>query len=283
MEWKSKAEAAIALFACSMIAGTAGFAQSIWVESGSGTEFGVEYQQVVFKNDGGADNSGWAGFLIFSTMLSEKMKLYAEQPYVNASTSENTSLFSPDGSSSSESMLGNTMIGVTLNPGEDWFTDLGVRLPLAQEDKLLATVTGAVMDLDRFEAFVPNFATAHGRVNYRFADRSGFMLHLRAGPQLWYRTGDKGPRDDLMELFLKYSGQLGYRNQRVSILGGVVGQWLLTESEQSFDENSAHQVGLSASLFLGRFHPGLTFKVPLDKDFKDAVKYTFGAFLTVAL
>ncbi len=257
-------------------------AQSIWLEAGHKRSFGLEVLKPNFKNEGDATfSSTSSGLVVFASLrlpVSGKILFVGELPFVHGSSETKSSFFN---SSKSQNVFGNPYLGFEIADRAGAFTtEVGLRVPVTPEDKYLGVITGIYTEYDRFEAFLSDNLSVMTIANYRYRDQSGFALRLRGGPSLLIDT-DKGSFDDDVELFIGYSAQAGYESEQFSILGGVSGRALLTEEGGNFGDRSVHQLGINASMGLGKVRPGVHFRLPLDEDLKEAIDSVLGVNLGV--
>src|SRR5258705_1058315 len=94
-----------------------------------------------------------------------------------------------------ESSLGNPYLGLETRGDSPFFGELGVRAPLADEDKLGALATGAYSDVGRFNSFLPHQASIQAAFNVRTVSQDGIASRLRLGfavriPTRSRRNGD---------------------------------------------------------------------------------------------
>lgn len=104
---------------------------------------------------------------------------------------------------------------------------------------------------------------------------------LSVGPTLWFYTGDTFDHD--FNLLLDYAGRFGYQGQKVTILAGITGRLLVTEEGLDLGERSFHQLGISASMNMGRVRPGAHPRFPIDDDLNEVIDFVFGLNLAVDL
>jgi len=202
----------------------------------------------------------------------------AELPYANGKLDVPSGFFSND---RSQSTIANPYIGLEFfSRRQKASFELGVRLPVADEGKGLATQAGILSDYDRFDAFFPNILTINGLVNVNSASPSGFAFRLRGGPNFWIITDSDNLGDDV-ELLFKYSGEFGYDTEQFGLSAGLSGLLIATESDLDLGERTSHQFIAAATVGLGNVRPGIQIRLPLDED--TGVDYVLGANVAIRL
>jgi hypothetical protein len=179
-----------------------------------------------------------------------------------------------------EATIGDPYLGLEIRSSTGRvFGELGVRAPLASEDKDAARFTGMFTDLDRWDAFAVHFVPLKALVNYRSVAATGLVARVGGGPAFWIST-QSGTDSEVM---LHYNGQLGYESRQASMIAGVSGVAILSESDVDLGERTLHQLGAAASFGAGRLRPGVQLRVPLDNDLTGILDFVVGLHLTVAL
>ncbi len=278
---KTKTHAMTVLIAMMMvfITGSSSLtAQSIWLSNNGGKSISFEGFKPIFDEEGYSFSTG-TYFLGFRIPIGKSL-LVAELPYVHAAYKLESPYFNM---SLSESGIGNPYIGLQQRiSNSSTFGEVGLRIPLAPEDKWLANMIGIYSDLDRQEAFVPHWLPITAMLNYLKKSNAGLIFRLRGGPLLWINT-EKSEFDDSIELLMKYSAQIGYESGQVRLLGGLVGRMIVTEGDLDISERTAHQLGFSASVGFGNVRPGFLLLLPLDEEMKDVTNYVLGVNVEVTL
>lgn len=189
----------------------------------------------------------------------------------------------------SSTVLGNPYVGLAFDPLPAFSLELGTRLPLTTaDDESFADVVAFLADVQRGEAFVEDFVPVMGSAAYRVKPAAGWSVEGRGGVSSLFHTGDDEDQGNITFLdygvFGSYSMDLRPQWAQSARLGaGVMGRWDVSEDEGSFSENSIHQVGLTADLGMRRVRPGLSLRVPVDKDYRDVLKTSVGFYLQVPL
>ena len=220
------------------------------------------------------DNSA---FNLFTTVMfysayipaTDNLTLVVEFPVANA----DTDVFN-------ETQFGNPYFGVEYKlPNTDatraFVGRFGIRPPIASDKKQAAGSIGVVTTYDRFEAFLPDLTTLALGGGVRLTPDNGFAVDADVNGNLMIAS------DADNELFIDYSVAAWMVGENIQGGLGFTGRWLMTESDLSFGEATVHQIGVFANYDLGKFQPGVHFRVPLDDDLSDIVNFTYGVNLTV--
>lgn len=261
--------------------------QSIWIDRSVDKAIWLEIQKPNFTDEylGGGFFSEpqkttfatAALFLSARWRLSGPLVLRAELPFINAGIKDQYYI-DPLGDTiqtvgGSENQFGNPLLGLEIGlPGSPFSGEFAVRFPIVDDQHLFSSGFGIFTDYDRFESFFPDIMTFTAIANYQYKGPTGLLLRLRTGPAFMVVTEGGGDP----ELFADYSAQAGYQGNRVTVLAGLTGRALVTESDLSFGERTIHQLGLSGSYSTGRFIPGILFRVPMDDDLSEILDFVFG-------
>ncbi len=161
--------------------------------------------------------------------------------------------------------------------GSRAFAEVGVRLPFAGYGRAQALAVGRLADLERADAYYAQLFTLSAFANYRVLARSGLRLRIRAGPVASFAA--PGGFSSL-EMMLSYAVQAGYEASAFVVLAGLSGRAMATAGDL---RTSSSQVVASGSLKAGRFRPGVSLRLPLDRARRELVGATLGLSLVVAL
>jgi hypothetical protein len=261
-------------------------AQSIWLNQGRGGSVSLEILKPGFKNDRHEKFITSALFLSFRIPIADSVRLAVELPVANAAyKGYDVGYYSYRMSvpERSETAIGNPYIGLEMDGGNKAVLgEIGIRLPLISNNKFRAPTIGLFSDYDRGEAFMTKCLSGQISANYRVRDASGIAMRLRVGPDLWIST-DSREGADKTEVLLHYSAQAGYEGGRFTFLAGVTGRWLLSEDNLTFAERTIHQLGFEAGVAVGRFRPGIHYRIPLDKDLSEILNSVCGLNCSVRL
>jgi hypothetical protein len=229
----------VALLAAILSAAAAGTlaAQPIWMERTSPALLSAESLFPGFR--GSEELTAVLAHLSARVPLSDAASLVVDLPY--ASVKYGLGVFGDV----TESGVGNPYIGVELGAVDDRvFGEFGARFSFRGEDALGGlALAGVTADFDRAEAFIPDILAIQAAINFRGRESSGLAFHLRAEPVFLIYTGDSDDVfGDTEELLLGYTGMIGYETAQLSIMGGVTGRALITESDLDFGERTTHQL-----------------------------------------
>ena len=201
------------------------------------------------------------------------MVLTAELPFVNAKA---------DGASSGALLIGNPFLGAATAPTSSFIGDFGVRIPVVSVstfERGFAQLVGVLADFMDFEAYGEDLLSIRATAGYRYHAPSHLGMRVALRPTFVKPVGSSSGADP--ELFLDYGVQGGYETDRASFGVAFTGRAILTESG-SIGERTVHDLALGGSATFGQFRPGLSVRVPLDKDLGDVLKYSVGLKLEVA-
>ncbi len=242
-------------------------AQPIWLDQSQPRAIALE----VLKPK--QDNTEFLSSTLFLSVrlgISNNLVLVGELPFAYVAL-ENVDL--------SKAQIGNPYLGLELaRKDSPLFFELGARLPLVAS-RNLATVFGQLTEADRMEAFNPDITNLLAAINLQNIFAKEFFFRLRGAGSLWLSTGEGGgallTRGEDTELFFLFSGQTGYDGKRVFLGAGVTGRLVVTE-KGNFGRRTFLQLSANARLKLGRFRPGLLFRVPIEDDLQEVLDFVIG-------
>lgn len=242
-------------------------AQPIWLGDGEDHALTIEWHKPIFDDNDGVGFMMSTIFLGYRSRTSEHLTIVLDMPLSN---------YEYEGDAG-EFLLGNPYVGLAFGKRDSEFHgDVGVRLPIADEDKTKAALIGMITEIDRLEVFLPNTVPVTGLMRYRtYSERSQFGLRAHFGPSILIFTDDRGSDD--MEVFLKY-GLLGeYRARRMHARLGFTGIYNTTNERGDFSDNSEHQLGAAVNFDAGgRVWPGVMVRLPLSEDRKRLIDMIIG-------
>ncbi len=252
-------------------------AQSLWLNWRPDKTLTLEILKPDFD---GEDNSTFTTSVLFLALrqpIGDRAMLVAELPFAHAGWD------SRFGGDESDNTLGNPYAGFEIyNQNASFIAEVGLRVPVADEEKS-ATYVGLLTEItERYDAFAPKFLPLTAFMNYRYQAPTGFVLRLRGGPAFWINT-DKDRYEDGTEFFLNYSAQVGYESNRFDLLGGFSGRALVSEEDLDARERTVHQLGLAATVTLGSVRPGMQVRIPLDEDVTEMLDAVFGLHFGIVL
>jgi hypothetical protein len=247
-------------------------AQSIWLDR---THRPSVLAEVYFPSFDGADSHfpTWTWFVATRLPLSSTVSFVGELPY--ASGKFGTAPFEE-----SDATIGNPYLGIEVAPDPTGVRlELGVRAPLASEDKVIPFIVGYFTDVDREEAFIPNRVAARLGIHYHHApDADSHMAYdVRFVPSVWFPTDNA----EDTETFLGYGGTVRYEGEEVRVGGGLTGRWNVSNDGGDFGSNSVHQFEVAADFLRGSVRPGIQLKLPLDDDLTSVLDTVWGVNVTI--
>ena len=217
-------------------------------------------------------------FLSARVPASSTVSLVGELPYSNfKATLEGTDINgNPVSIEESGSTIGKPYVGLELSSSDSpVFGELGVRVPLVNEDELDARALGLLTDVSRWEAFLPKAVFVQGAFNVREVTDSKVEYRLRLSPVVLIAT-DKDFYPDGAELFGVYAWTIGYHGSFVRVGTGLSGRVLLSESAGNLGERSLNQFELHADIGSWSLRPAFEMKVPLGT-LADTIPVVLGA------
>ncbi len=259
-----------------MLLPVSAFAQNYWMSPGEDNSVSLEFHKVKFAGDLELGFRNSVVFLSGNFGSSEKFRILVEVP---------VSIYDPKPSpfDESETLLGNPFIGFEYRkPSDDGSKSLigrlGIRPPLASDEKFDATVMGLITTFNRFEAFIPDLFTVSAGGGYHQISENGTKSAFDFDASLMIPTenGDA-------ELFVNYNLALWVPSGDLNFGIGFAGRLIATEGDLDFGERTVHQLGLSGNYNSGSFKPGIHFRIPLDDDIADIVDLTYGVDFTFML
>ncbi len=244
-------------------------AQSIWTDRSSDRAIGVE---LLAPNFGGNSTvySGYVLTLSSRIALSNSLRLVIEAPFAHGTITTSSS-------SLSQNIVGNPYLGLEIATRKPFlYMEVGARIPIVSDEQDIATTIGVRSDIDRFEAYAPNIVQISGAVNIQPVITSGLGFRLRIGPT--YDIGIRQPSNTVTtqssDLYLLYSEQLYYKNELVNIGLGLTGRTILTNARTN--DRTVDMFEVAAKMYIGKFEPGMTMRLPLDQSLSNVLDFTYG-------
>jgi len=168
--------------------------------------------------------------------------------------------------------IGNPAVGLRFHR-EHLTIDVAARIPLVKSG--FAGFVGALADIDRQEAFVPDIVALVGMIKTKIGSR--FSVHPYGGISLNFKTA-QGPgkffsreyfrgvfkaTEDDGEMYVLYGAE-GWLQIKKLQLGAAFNGRAWVSSGVSFDRSSIHQISARAKLNFDTIAPGIMFRIPLD-------------------
>ena len=264
----------------SLQAGTDWNANSMWIERSGERSFGLEIALPDYEKVSVFELSGQIYQLSYDGPINDRVQLLFELPIVNGEAEARYGRYKE---SESETMIGNPYIGLDFTSrNRNLSTEVGARLPLASDDDEIAWAMGALGDMERLDAYIPDCYSLGARVKYQIKKNGGpFACRLQAGPVFLFNS-DQYFEDD-NELFLNYGGFIGVASENGAIMAGMTGYMLISESGLDFDERTTHYAGVTAGVNVENVQLGLYFKTPLDDEVEKLLDDVIGFYVTWSL
>jgi hypothetical protein len=233
---------------------------------------GLEVSKVKFEHESklAAMTSAW--FLSMQYPVGEHVAVVAELPF---------SYLKVSGHDDSENTFGNPFLGLHLQTHNPMVSALiGVRLSAVSDDKVSARSYGYYSDLRRLDAFFDNLIPIHASFLFYNHAPNGTLVQINAGGSLflYQNTPAGGKKSDFL---LNYSIQFGYKSDQGSVLAGLFGKMNVTGEHMDISQRTIHQFTLQASARLNQYEPGFQILFPLDKEYSEYIKFTYGLLLMV--
>ncbi|MDT8324198.1 MAG: hypothetical protein RRA94_08810 [Bacteroidota bacterium] len=248
-------------------------AQPIWVAAEQDHAISFEWQKPFYENSEGIKFLHSTFFFGYRVRTSEALTFLVDLPFSNFSTD-----------TYDEFLLGNPYVGIALGSEDALISgDVGVRLPLADKEKALASYFASAADIDRLEAFATEAVPATGilRLHTRIhATKLGVRMH--AGPSILVYMDDRG--DEIMDVYLKYGFLTQYEDEAVLVQLGYTGVYTFRHQFDSREDQASSQIGLTVNADIGAgFWPGLLLRIPLDNHLGAGLDAVFGVNLMFVL
>jgi hypothetical protein len=249
------------LFVLFIFISTSTFAQNIWLNDSTDV-FGIEFVKPSFKS--GNDRINFlAGAYNLSLVksVSEKSQIRMELPVTH---------FSGD-FGDSETSTGNFYLGYrNKNLSNGLNTEIGIIMPLVDEDKFDASSMGFFGDFNRIEMFSPNVVGLTVKVKKSDLINEKGLYYKVGGDLLFLRETDF----DENFFYLDFTGQIGYKSpDKINILAGISGRMGLNENtELDIDgDKSILFFGAGISYRNKNIEPGISLRIPIDKPVNDFI------------
>ena len=253
-------------------------AQSIWYQRAKGNSISLEINKPVIPSDSvgtivfpGLSTFSGSVFLSGRYSLTKNITLVADIP-ISHGKIDNDTLFT-DGD---QTMLGNPYIGAEFYlKDKPFFFELGMRIPLAPDDKVTAVRTGLLSDFDRAEAFFNNIIPFYGSINFESLSDSKLYLKARGGLNLWFNT-DSLTFDNDPFVVVDYTLQAGYIDKAFEFLFTADGRYDLSSGPKLPQKDNVLVYGVSVTVPYKKFRPGISFRVPGNELSGNLINYVIG-------
>lgn len=259
--------------------GSAASAQTYWMYPGETNTISLEVHKPKFDRAEGFGTLTTIWFLSGRFRAGDKLSVCLDMPVSNVDIDKTVHPTHDD-----ETLFGNPYFGIEgrlseLDAPHIITARLGLRPPLASDEKMGAADIGFFTAYDRFEALIPDWWTVQGGFGYSRTLEGGIKYSVNIDGNLILPTED-GPDN---ELLLNYNLAFLFPVEKVSFGAGFNGRWLVTESDLDFGQATIHQLGFVGKYDFGQFSPGLHLRIPIDEDLSDIIDYMYGFNLTYHL
>ena len=246
-------------------------AQNYWLHPGEEKSLSLEIYKPKYAEDEnvGFFNSVW--FISGHFKAGDKISVFVEIPVSFFDINEDKSYYED------ETLLGNPYIGFVskspmTNQSQLFVGRVGVRLPIASDEKRNASVNGQATTFNRFEAFFPDIFTLTAGLGFEIEAQSGIEYLINFDGAMMIPTEGEGDS----ELFLDYNFAIWFPFEKINFGAGFAGRLLVTESDLDLGERTFHQFGFTGNYKTGQFKPGIHFRMPLDDDLTEIIDYVYG-------
>ena len=272
-DWRTRFCIGALALALSALSATAARAASLWAPRGGGGGFAVEFLRPSIETID-ADALVGAAFVSAWTSPRRGVAFEFEVPVARQNARPRHPLYSytyipsPDPYSSfytndlTGSTIGNPYLGLrTVPESSPLSVELGLRLPVAQEDERVAITTAMYADASRWEAFRDHRLSVRAALNVREVASTHLFHQFRIGPVVsFYTNPGRSPGPDLDAL---YSWQIGYDGRTLRLGTGIAGRVLLSRGSLNIGELNHDQFEVHADFLKGSVRPGLDLHLPL--------------------
>jgi hypothetical protein len=255
-------------------------AQSILLPSGPDKGVALEASYTDFKVfDVSAPSSTW--FLSGRLPVGPSFRVFGDLPFAYGSVTMDFEDVGGEAASASDAVFGNPRLGAEYLVTPSLTVEGSFRLPLTSASETsVADVVAFMADPQRGEAFARDVVPVAAALSYERALASGLGMRARAGGTTLFFTGEDAPDNVSM---LDYGLFGTYASGPARFGAGFSGRWDVSEEDGGFADNSLHWLGLTADATVRGVRPGISFRMPLDKDYREFVGPSVGLYLQVPL
>lgn len=173
-----------------------------------------------------------------------------------------------------EFAIGNPYIGLNMAGSGSMMYFGGVNLPLAPDDKGLATGTGSLADATDPGAFMPDYLTVSGGIASTSANATGVSPFWGAAPQIGLYLGDNDAVDG-SEISVRGWGGVNYPMDAFSLTGGAKASYWLTQDDGDNSDALTLAIFGGGSMAAGPGTAGVSLTLPIT-DWSDFVPFVLG-------
>ena len=253
-----------------VLIGSVTFAQTYWLQPPRGNNVTLQFYKPDFDRTGdelGSKTAVW--FLSGKFRISGDFDLYVDLPVSRFDIKEGQQFY---WIGDDQIATGNPYVGIrgrfsSVGVIRRIVGRIGLRPPLTSDDKQSATTVGRLTVYDRMEAFLPNRWSIDIGAGQMYDICRVCNLETDFGLITMIPTEDRADA----EMWLTYGFAFWLRTSAVDLGAGLSGRWWATSEDTNFGRASVHLLGIAGVLKLGRVEPGIQFRLPADKDWRDEV------------
>ncbi|MCK6541869.1 hypothetical protein L6Q79_04190 [bacterium] len=246
-------------------------AQMDWMNPTTRGKFSIDFYHPDFDSKGYNAITGLYD-ITFQTTLASGSAVRIEVPFCNFSYERN-------GFKEDEFALSNIYLGFRMNNNDEWFTDIGLRLPTASDDKFLANLIGGSADYERMYAYGADVITGSIMVQrHKIMDKGSYM-GFRLGTSVSHFTDSEV--EDPTDLWANYGVYCGLDLEKFGASMGYEGVVIFTEDGNISDRHLS-TVEVSAYLKHDRIRPGLFLKIPMDEEISNGMGKVIGLSISMS-
>ena len=190
--------------------------------------------------------------------VSKDLAIEGQISYINNS-SKNYNPFS-------ESGIGNIYLGINklTESGKSNYS-LGVYLPTGG-DRVLANpeLLNNIYDVGNISN---KGIVLRGNYQYRSISKSGLILGIEVGPDIWIAT-DSNTKDGF-EMFIHSAGRIGYNFSKFELFGEIGNRFILTEDLPEFKDRFGTHFGFGGTYKFKNYEIGVSYKNTFDNTLFD--------------
>jgi len=262
-----------AMILCLMICASSLFAGNHWMQRNEGNGISFEWNKASFENDVDAKFLSSVFFLRSQVVVHDKINFVTELPfsYIDADRFD------------SEFMLGNIYVGMEyISQGSGELIFLGLRLPVAPDDKGNASVQGAFTNYHLLEAFVGKGFSIRLNAGYKFQSANDIIFKIYGGPML-VKNIDSDTYNSDTEVYIDYFAEVWYPAEKFEFAMGTTGRFWATGEDLDFGERLISNFEVKTQMRTRPVKPGIFLRLSLDDAINNFINFVYGFNLTVSI
>ena len=216
-------------------------------------------------------------FLSGSLPINNKLTSFGELPFVHFNIDEKGYPYD------SQNRLGNPYVGLVYHEA-NVNTQLGMRLPLVSDienssDSYALNYGQYANYINRMGAFLHKRFPVYASVEYIDQEFEDIDIQVYNGLTALFAQSDAYDH----ELFWNYNIAAGFSKDKFAFMIGWGGFMLLTDDDLSFTKRNLNQAEIGVQYDFGDVRPGVSLRVPVDKDYSDMIDFAIGFKVDVVL